>query len=194
MDSSISLQVIEAARNNFTVAKGDFEHFLRCWAQQDCGRCINTAECSWCPYVCFAYTTHPSTSTRRQQDSCMIRSSIRKCISWACVPNKHEPAFLAPVYHEDVCPAAAERWELRSRPFGCHASTYTVLSTAVAVNATLLAVLLLWLLTLALRHVRRRSRAASRHRYAATWWTAVPPPDGGQRGGGGETQPLLVDR
>ncbi|XWW93108.1 hypothetical protein V2A60_001037 [Cordyceps javanica] len=164
MDSSISLQVIEAARNNFTVAKGDFEHFLRCWAQQDCGRCINTAECSWCPY------------------------------SWACVPNKHEPAFLAPVYHEDVCPAAAERWELRSRPFGCHASTYTVLSTAVAVNATLLAVLLLWLLTLALRHVRRRSRAASRHRYAATWWTAVPPPDGGQRGGGGETQPLLVGR
>ncbi|ATY61962.1 hypothetical protein A9K55_007972 [Cordyceps militaris] len=156
MDASINLQAVEAARNNFTVARSDFEHFLRCWAQQDCNGCINTAECSWCPF------------------------------SWACVPNKYEPAFLAPLYHDDVCPARAERWELRTRPFGCQASTYTVLSTGVAVAATLLAVLLLWLLGLALRHVRRRSRSARRQWFVATW-----APDG-QRGD--ETQPLLVGR
>ncbi|OAA64989.1 hypothetical protein ISF_04399 [Cordyceps fumosorosea ARSEF 2679] len=156
MDSSISLQAVEAARNNFTVTKSDFEHFLRCWAQQNCDGCINTAECSWCPY------------------------------SWACVPNKHQPAFLAPIYHDDVCPASAERWELRTRPFGCRASTYTVLSVGVGVSTTLLAVVLLWLLALALRHVRKKSRAATRQRYVATWWTG----DDNNRGGG-ETRPLL---
>ncbi|KAM3443505.1 hypothetical protein MY1884_006591 [Beauveria asiatica] len=164
MDASISRQAVDAARDNFTVATGDFEHFLRCWSQQDCGRCINTAECSWCPY------------------------------SWACVPNKQQPALFAPLYHEDICPARAERWELRSKPFGCSVSTYTVLSTAVAVNATLLAVLLLWLFALALRRVRRRSRtraALARQRFVGTLWATVP--DESQRGGG-ETQPLLVGR
>ncbi|OAA79594.1 hypothetical protein LEL_03080 [Akanthomyces lecanii RCEF 1005] len=165
MDTRIRLQAAEAARSNFTDAKGDFEHFLRCWAQQDCGRCISTDECSWCPYT------------------------------WACVPNKQHPAFLAPIYNEDVCPARAERWELRSQPFGCRVSTYTVFSTAITINVTLLLMLVLWLFGLALRHVRRRSRAAARQRFVATtWWTAVPPDDDSQqqqRGGGGERQPLL---
>lgn len=95
------------------------------------------------------------------------------------------------MYNEDICPSRAERWELRSRPFGCRVSTYTVFSTAMAVNVTLLTVLVLWLFGLALRHVRRRSRAAAQQRFVATWWTAVPPPDGSQ-GRRGETQPLLA--
>ncbi|OAR02420.1 hypothetical protein LLEC1_06180 [Akanthomyces lecanii] len=161
----------EVARSNFTDAKGDFEHFLRCWAQQDCGRCINTAECSWCPYP-------------------------RKKKTWACVPNKQQPAFLAPIYNEDVCPARDERWELRSQPFGCRVSTSTVFSTAIAINVTLLVVLVLWLFGLALRHVRRRSRAAAAQQQrfvATTWWTAVPPDDDSQQQHrrGGERQPLL---
>lgn len=112
------------------------------------------------------------------------------------MPNKQQPAFLAPVYREDVCPSRAERWELRSQPFGCQVSSYTVFTTAIAVNATLLTVLVLWLFSIALRHVRRRSRvaaAAGRPRLVATtWWTTVPADS--PQGSGGETQPLLVSR
>ncbi|KAJ6788427.1 hypothetical protein PWT90_07351 [Aphanocladium album] len=167
MNSPMSLEAVEAARDNFTTAKGDLEHVLRCWSKQDCGHCVDTPECSWCPYT------------------------------WACVPNKQQPAFLAPLYQEDICPARGERWELRSQPFGCRVSSYTVFSTAIAVNATLLTVLVLWLFAIALRHVRRRSRAAAaaRQRFVATtWWTAVPPSSDSQHGGNGETQPLLVGR
>lgn len=51
MESVFSLEAMQAARDNFTVNKADFEHFLRCWSKQDCGHCIKTPQCAWCPFV-----------------------------------------------------------------------------------------------------------------------------------------------
>jgi len=40
--------------------------------------------------------------------------------------------ILAPIWNENVCPHWSERWEVRSRPLGCHVSTITFLTAIVA--------------------------------------------------------------
>jgi len=35
--------------------------FFRCWAKNDCGRCLHEAGCSWCPFVRCHYDNIPTT-------------------------------------------------------------------------------------------------------------------------------------
>ncbi|PHH65469.1 hypothetical protein CDD81_2249 [Ophiocordyceps australis] len=55
----------------------------------------------------------------------------------ACVPNSFTMPLLAPVYDTRVCPYPPERWEIRTRPLGCHVSTITTFSVAGAVAVAL---------------------------------------------------------
>ncbi|KAJ5332581.1 uncharacterized protein N7506_006364 [Penicillium brevicompactum] len=102
--------------------------FYLCWRRQSCSSCLSGTEpCSWC------------------------------AISSTCVPNTARVPIFAPIGAEGICPLGSkERWELRTQPFGCHASTLTVLSVLVAVLGTValggIGVLLVWFV----RRVRRR--------------------------------------
>ncbi|KAI1176203.1 hypothetical protein F4777DRAFT_281656 [Nemania sp. FL0916] len=107
----------------------DKAHLLRCWAIQDCGGCLKQPDCSWCPF------------------------------SWTCVPNSHQVQFLAPAWEGDnTCPHWAERWEIRTRPLGCHVSTITTLTSLVTIACTLLFVLLVWFAGFAARRWRAHSK------------------------------------
>ncbi|KAK3942176.1 hypothetical protein QBC46DRAFT_406639 [Diplogelasinospora grovesii] len=57
------------------------------------------------------------------------------------------PFLLAPAYDDDVCPHWAERWEIRTHPFGCQVSTITSLTGIISILSTLVFVLLVWLST-----------------------------------------------
>ncbi|PHH77992.1 hypothetical protein CDD80_7503 [Ophiocordyceps camponoti-rufipedis] len=133
-------------------------HLARCWSHQDCRGCLDDdAGCSWCP------------------------------LTWACVPNACPIPLLAPAYDARICPHPAERWELRSRPFGCRVSTTTSLTAVVAVLATILVALLTLLNVSALKRFRRR--AANKpdwsHDSDYAWRAVLLPPDARER------QPLL---
>ncbi|TVY58122.1 hypothetical protein LCER1_G001909 [Lachnellula cervina] len=60
--------------------------------------------------------------------------------SSTCVPNTSKIPILAPIRNPDICPLWSERWELRTRPLGCHVSTITFLTCIISVLATFLAV------------------------------------------------------
>ncbi|KAJ5091763.1 hypothetical protein NUU61_006633 [Penicillium alfredii] len=83
--------------------------FYACWRRQSCSECLaGDVPCSWC------------------------------AISSTCVPNQARLPILAPLQSTKICPLGPkERWELRALPFGCHASTMTVLAVGVAVLSTL---------------------------------------------------------
>jgi len=90
---------------------GTSDDLLRlCWSHQECWNCLSLPRCSWCP----------TTSS--------------------CVPNTSRISIFAPVYNADICPLWSERWELRSRPLGCHVSTITLLTSAVSVLSTFLVI------------------------------------------------------
>ncbi|KAJ5158640.1 uncharacterized protein N7500_008291 [Penicillium coprophilum] len=82
--------------------------FHVCWRRQSCSSCLTgDVACSWC------------------------------AISSTCVPNQSRVPIFAPFGSANICPLGPkERWELRARPFGCNASTFTVLSIMGAVLAT----------------------------------------------------------
>ncbi|KAJ5419242.1 uncharacterized protein N7487_002792 [Penicillium crustosum] len=84
--------------------------FHVCWGRQSCSSCLTgDVACSWC------------------------------AISSTCVPNPSWVPIFAPLGSENICPLGSkERWELRAKPFGCHASTVTVLSVIGAVLTTLM--------------------------------------------------------
>ncbi|KAJ5682200.1 hypothetical protein N7462_005365, partial [Penicillium macrosclerotiorum] len=86
--------------------------FHVCWRRQSCSQCLaGDVACSWC------------------------------AISATCVPNPARLPILAPLGSAQICPLGPkERWELRALPFGCNASTLTVLSIAVAILGTLAAI------------------------------------------------------
>jgi hypothetical protein len=98
---------------------GTTDLFHRCWRLQTCDLCISSKDaCAWC------------------------------AVSQTCVPNvDHATIFsiLAPIRSESICPLGwQERWELRTKAFGCRCSTMTVMSVMVAVISTLCGILLLW--------------------------------------------------
>lgn len=66
--------------------------------------------------------------------------------------------MLAPVYNERICPHPAERWEVRTHPFGCNVSTRNSLTALVSVVATLILVLAVLIAVIAIRRVRRYSK------------------------------------
>ncbi|KAJ5950907.1 uncharacterized protein N7479_009320 [Penicillium vulpinum] len=82
--------------------------FHVCWGRQLCSSClIDDVSCSWC------------------------------AISSTCVPNPSRFPIFAPFGSATICPLGSKkRWELRAPPFGCHASTLTVMSVTGAVLAT----------------------------------------------------------
>lgn len=57
-----------------------------------------------------------------------------------CIPAR---SIFSPIQRPDICPLASERWELRTRTFGCNISTRNLLSIITAVVATLLVVAIL---------------------------------------------------
>ncbi|RDA91484.1 hypothetical protein CP533_4592 [Ophiocordyceps camponoti-saundersi (nom. inval.)] len=131
-------------------------HRMRCWSHQDCSGCLNDDGCSWCPFT------------------------------WACVPNACPIPLLAPAYDARICPHPAERWELRTRPFGCRVSTTTSLTAVVAVLATVLLALVTLLNVVVLRRWCRRdadNKADWRQYYS--WRSVLAAPDALER------QPLL---
>ncbi|KAH8736765.1 hypothetical protein BGZ61DRAFT_2792 [Ilyonectria robusta] len=147
---------IAAYRANFTVAEDQHEHFQQCWSHQNCDGCLDTARCSWCPYT------------------------------WSCVPNSHLVPALAPAYDENICPHWAERWEIRTRPLGCHVSTITTLTTIVTIASTLAFVGLVFGLVLGIRRLRRYNKEHPGwwRLLRRRWWSAL-------RRRGGEEEPLL---
>ncbi|TVY38246.1 hypothetical protein LOCC1_G006290, partial [Lachnellula occidentalis] len=96
---------------SYNITTETFDDLLQlCWPRQECSSCLDQAPCSWCP----------SSST--------------------CVPNTFKIPILAPIHSPDICPLWSERWELRTRPFGCHVSTITFFTCIISVLATFLAV------------------------------------------------------
>ena len=53
-----------------------------------------------------------------------------------CIPTS---GILEPVTNKNVCPLKDERFELRTKPFGCGCSTTTLLTAIVTVFATIIA-------------------------------------------------------
>ncbi|KAM5429878.1 hypothetical protein McanCB56680_001458 [Microsporum canis] len=80
-----------------------------CWRNQDCDSCLKAADfCSWCPF------------------------------SSTCVSNSSPFPLLAPLASSSICPLGPkERWEIRTRPFGCGVSTASFLTCIVSVLSTL---------------------------------------------------------
>jgi len=72
--------------------------------------------------------------------------------SSTCVP---AGSLLGPISSANACPLQDERFELRTRAFGCGCSTTTLLSIIVTVFATIAACLLLFGIGLAIKHFNR---------------------------------------
>jgi len=161
MDSMdpLLLQEREAFRQNMSALMDDPEHFFRCWRQQRCDLCVNEPECSWCPFV---------RASKMRYCLYVLYTLLISNQTWACVPNKYPVQLLAPAYDEQICPHWAERWEIRTQPFGCQVSTITTLSTATAIASTLAVLLVLNILVLlcrcAVRGMSRHKAWRRRHR------------------------------
>ncbi|UNI15114.1 hypothetical protein JDV02_001680 [Purpureocillium takamizusanense] len=137
-----------AARDNFTTARpaeSDRRHFARCWAHQNCGGCLGETRCSWCPYT------------------------------WSCVPNSYAIPLLAPAYQANICPHPAERWELRSQPFGCGVSSTTSLTALVSIAATLAVAVFVLLNAIAVMRWRRYTKQTPhwRNEWGQRWRKAL---------------------
>jgi len=120
----------------------------KCWGHQECWGCLGQGSCGWCP----------TTST--------------------CVPNPYSLHLLGPFIDPDICPLWSERWELRSRPLGCHVSTITLLTCIISVVSTFLVIGSAVLAVRAMRWIITRWKARSpdwwrvwRH-FHSGWWKA----------------------
>ncbi|CAK7246032.1 MAG: hypothetical protein STHCBS139747_007654 [Sporothrix thermara] len=114
-------------KDSIGLSQNKTDRFYRCWGHSNCGSCLGTSACSWCPF------------------------------SATCVPNDHLVPALAPAWEGDLmCPYWAERWEVRTRPLGCQVSTITSLTALVAGALTLAVVLQTWAIVLVVRKLRQR--------------------------------------
>ncbi|KAJ5561875.1 hypothetical protein N7535_003662 [Penicillium sp. DV-2018c] len=106
--------------------------FHACWRRQSCSYCLTgDIPCSWCAIV--GQTVSSMDLPRRK-----LTIGLYPTQSSTCVPNPSRIPILAPIGSSGICPLGSkEEWELRAIPFGCHASTLTVLSVTVAVLGTL---------------------------------------------------------
>lgn len=114
--------------------------------------------------------------------------------------------ILAPIRSAGICPLGSkERWELRAQPFGCYASTFTVLSVIVTVLGLLtfggLGVALVW----CVRQAQRRWKDSEYEGIDSSRWRDIgilvsfvslfPRPESRQgdteHGENAETRPLL---
>lgn len=96
-------------------------------------------------------TTDRAASCWRRQDCHSCTHDKHGCgwcpFSSTCVPAS---SLTQPVSDKNICPLAAERWELRTKALGCGCSTTTLLSIIVTIFATIGALFVLialgWLL------------------------------------------------
>ncbi|KAB8302863.1 hypothetical protein EYC80_006197 [Monilinia laxa] len=113
----------------------------KCWGHQECWGCLATGPCSWCS------------------------------VSSTCVPNTSPVHILAPIFNSDICPLWSERWELRTRPLGCHVSTITFLTFFGSIYGTLVAIGLVVLIIRFMRNEERRQEWWKiLGRYPRKWW------------------------
>lgn len=84
--------------------------------------------------------------------------------------------MLAPFFNPDICPKWQERWELRSRPLGCHVSTITLLTCIISVLSTFVVIGLVAIAVKAIRAAQAQWKTRSedwwrvwRH-YSPGWW------------------------
>lgn len=139
-NSHVSLSPTSHNTDTTPDPSSDDDLLFHCWPHFTCDTCLASPyPCSWC------------------------------AISSACVPNTLFPypfALFSPLKSESICPLAwRERWELRAKPFSCRCSTMTAMSVVVAVEATLAAVLLLWMVGVLTRWASRRWRGRKEG-----WW------------------------
>jgi hypothetical protein len=125
----------------------DLDLFIHCWRLQTCDSCLHTSQpCSWC------------------------------ATSQTCIPNEvfNWPfSILAPIKTENVCPLGwRERWEMRSKPFSCRCSSMTFVSVVVAILATLVGVLVLWLLAGLVRFLLRKWKQRKEGWWRISRWRA----------------------
>lgn len=127
-------------QNGTFVAPPTSDLFHKCWRRQSCNECISTHDpCAWC------------------------------AVSQTCVPNLDHGTFLsilAPIRNENICPLSwRERWELRTRTFGCRCSTMTFMSVVVAAVSTMGAILLVGALVKLSKWIVGRWKDISKE-----WW------------------------
>lgn len=132
-----SAQIYEEFVNISLARRPDEEdRFWRCWRRNDCGSCLSSSgpqDCGWCPY------------------------------SATCVPlpSSHS-TILSPINNPHICPFPwQERYELRTRPFGCNCSTTSFLVALITCVSTLVGALVLWGLVKLLIALWRVLRAGS---------------------------------
>ncbi|KAK3695301.1 hypothetical protein B0T22DRAFT_477981 [Podospora appendiculata] len=155
MDATIAnaSKIIGGPRHKTNGSKDGDERFFRCWKQQGCGGCLGQDRCSWCPIP-----QHGRDEQVGNKDMpCLYQTQ-------SCIPNDYRVPLLAPAYDEDICPHWSERWEIRTRPFGCQVSTITSLAAVASVVSTLVLVLLVWTGVMAAGRVRKL------HRERPGWW------------------------
>ncbi|KXL44767.1 hypothetical protein M433DRAFT_269295 [Acidomyces richmondensis BFW] len=114
-------------------------------------------------------TSHPQAMNREArcwaiQDCYSCTHSTYGCgwcpLSSTCVPAR---SILSPITSGSTCPLQDERFELRTRAFGCACSTTTLLSIIVTVLATVAACLLLFGIALAIKRLNQVFGAGSWH-------------------------------
>lgn len=107
-------------------------------------------------YVCSDVPNIAPIGHRITRECVLI--SCGTCQTSSCVPNSHTIPMLAPAYDENICPHWAERWEIRTRPFGCQVSTITSLTSLVSIASTVVLVLVVFLSVLGVRRLLRLNR------------------------------------
>jgi len=138
--AAITLQANDCRNTTDVTCLQSQDYFHHCWRLQTCETCLSSSDpCSWC------------------------------ATSQVCVPNDYLSypfGILAPIKHEDICPLSwRERWEMRAKPFSCRCSTMTLMSVVIAVVATLVGVLSIYLTTLLSKWLRRKWKARQEG-----WW------------------------
>jgi len=112
--------------NTSIQATSDSSLFHHCWRLQNCEACLRAPHpCAWCA----------TSQTYVPNDN----------FSWPF-------GILSPIEKENICPLSwRERWEMRAKPFSCRCSTMTLISVVVAILCTLAGMLIIWLLSRAIR-------------------------------------------
>lgn len=78
----------------------------------------------------------------------------------SCIPNTYPIPLLAPAHNENICPHWTERWEIRTRPFGCHVSTITSLTAIVSMLSTFTLVILVLLAVWSVKRLMRLTESS----------------------------------
>jgi hypothetical protein len=86
------------------------------------------------------------------------------------VPNLVRLPILSPIGSAHICPLGSEeRWKLRAQPFGCNASSLTVLSVVVSIVGTLVTIGAGCGILYLAKHVRRRWKHTNHERQSDQW-------------------------